>query len=285
MTFQTLYEAIAKWLGLSSSSTDLLAERKAFVNTAYRDVISSYDWETRKGSGVVQTTAPESASTLQAASAGDTAITIDDANWDTTWIGRKIRIGNAIYRVSSFDSTSTATLANGLVADVDAGSTYVVFQDEYDLPTDCARIITVRPGHPSMRPLERVSIEDIEQLQSVFWDPVDYADAYAELGSGSSGSTPSVILSSIPASIYNLELRYEREITEMSATTDTPDLLPLHAHHLIEARAKCLVYELDRSAASMLARADRDYERKLLLEITRARQNEVHVRMDPKVYL
>jgi len=272
----------AKWLGLTSASTDLLTERKAFINDAYRDVVSAFDWPSRYGSDVIQTTASEATSTLQAASVGATALTINDAVWLTAWTGRKIRIGDETYTVTSFDTTATATIADGLTVALAGGEGYTVYQDEFSLPSDCAQLLEITPGVGTYGPLRRISFDEMAQAKSFWETPANYPTCYTEVGTDSSGYYEIQIYPT-PASIINLTARYDREVTELSADADIPTLLPTHVHHLIEKRTKVSCYEHD-NRMELVKDARRDYETAVAFETQRARKHKSRVRLDPDTF-
>ena len=237
------------------------------------------------GTDILQTEAGESASTLQAAAIGATAITIDDANWNTGWTNRKIRIGDESYDVASFGSTTTCTLNDGLIAALAGGETYIVFRDTYSLPSTVSKLLEIFPNVSTYAPLRRVSLNEMARYKSLYQDPRDYATHYAEVGTDSSGNY-TVQLYPSPNTIYNMTLTFDREVTELSADADIPTMLPAHTHHLIEKRAKMYVYEYDRSSESIaLAQlARKDYEGAVGVELTRARKHVSKMRLDPDIF-
>jgi hypothetical protein len=88
----------------------------------------------------------------------------------------------------------------------------VAGQKAYTLPTDDARLLSVR--EPSLaRPLEAVSIDDIDEQAAAQGSPQVYA-----LYGGQ------VVLYPTPDRVYALEQRYERDATTLVADGD---LLPL----------------------------------------------------------
>ncbi len=283
--FSSLYQSGRKWLGLGNSDTDLDTELKAWTNDAYREVVGAFDWETRLGDDTVQTEAKEDTSTLQAAAIGATALTIDDAVWDTSWTGRRIRIGDETYDVSSFGSTTTATLADGLAVAVAAGASYSVYKDQYSLPSDLDKMIGVYPSVTSYPALIRLARDQMMSLKSAYYAPQDYPRHYAIVGTDSSGYQE-IMVDPIPASRMNLRMVYERSVTELSGDSDIPVLLPLHTHYLISKRVRCYCYEFDRAQESIMLmdRAMKDFHHCLALEINRSRQNTARVRLDGETF-
>jgi hypothetical protein len=252
------------------------------VNEAYRDVVGAYDWPTKYGRDVVQTAASESSSTLQAASAGDTALTANAAVWSTSWSGRKIKIGNEVYDVSAFGTTSTATIADGLVADIADGQEYVVYQDEFSAPSDCAEILYIYPFQQGQAPLLKIDVQEWVLLKARTWNLNAYPQYWCPLGTDASGYLKFGV-HRIPQSILNLYIHYLKELTALSSDSDVPLLLPPQAHYLVGKRAKIYAYEYDRDKGQQ-DRAIMDYEGCLLKETNRLDPDSGFIRLDQTVF-
>jgi hypothetical protein len=280
--FSELYARPLKHLGLKASSTALLAERKEWVNDACREIISAYDWRSKFGRDIVQTEAQESGSTLQAASAGDTALTINDANWDTGWTKRKIKIGVEIYEVTSFGSTTTATLADGLIADVAAGASYEVYRDEYSAPSDCDKIRTIFPATETYAQLMRLDILTMSSLKSGDQAIRDYPRSWAESGRDSSGNIE-FLIHPIPSTLFNLHIWYEKAFSDMTADADRPDLIPEAQHHLINLKTKEMAFDY-RGKDNRASKAAREYETALHRAILREEVVPGMVKLDGAIF-
>ena len=283
--FSALYQSGRKWLGLSSTDTALDTELKAWTNDAYREVVGAFDWDTRRASDVLQLEAKEDTSTLQAAVVGATALTINDAVWDTAWSGYKIRINDETYDVTTFGSTTTATLADGLTKALDGGESYIVYKEEYALPSAVDKLVGIFPGSSSYPALGRVALDVMFGYKSRSTDPQDFPRVYSIVGTNASG-VPTIVVHPAPASRQNLHVKYDRVLTELSGDADIPTLLPDHAHHLIAKRLKGFVYEFDRAQESIMLmdRANRDFRSALALEVNRSRSDSPRVRLDGAVF-
>lgn len=77
--------------------------------------------------------------TVQATN-GSPSIVLTGGSWTTTWTNRKIRIKgqNEPYLISSFGSTTTATLSENWQGASGSALTYTIYRDVYAVPSDCA---------------------------------------------------------------------------------------------------------------------------------------------------
>jgi hypothetical protein len=282
MTFQELYQGIATWVGLARTSSSLLAERKAWVNEAYHDVVNGFDWPTKYGADVIPTTAPVEDSTLQVGSVGDTTVTAAAAVWDAGWTNRKIRIGDRIYDIPSFASQTVANLADPLALAHAAGTTYTVYQDEYSCPSDCGTVLTMFTGDRWHAPLEYVAIDVM-----MYWKSVDNisgndVSAWAYAGTDSSGYRK-VMIHRVPSGIQNIRMRYIRRVTELSGDADIPTLLPESAHRLIALRAKKFAFTYDRERGQADA-TEAEYQTELARAVVREGAVSSRIRLEPGIF-
>lgn len=117
------------------------ADHKRFIKKGYVDVKNSYD------TGSV------------AVSNNSTAVTGTDTVWSTSWTGKKIIFGDEgfPYEISSVDSETGLTLTRAYIGDGTAlsGSTYIIYQDEYDIYDESTGSEVV-----DFKKIEQVSDED-----------------------------------------------------------------------------------------------------------------------------
>jgi hypothetical protein len=118
-------------------------EGMTLIAEAYRDLASEYRYNFLIGEAQIQTEAAFQPNGTVAITNGSTALTLtpgtDGLTFNTGWTYRRALIGTQgeVYRVLSFGSTTTATLASPWAgADLAAG-TLTMFRSEYSMPADC----------------------------------------------------------------------------------------------------------------------------------------------------
>jgi hypothetical protein len=109
----------------------------------------------------------------------------------------------------------------------------------YALPTDLGRVLSLR-NTADRDPLTEVSIDDLDDLPAASGKPVRFA-IYAN----------QIILHPTPDRVYPLELRDQRDGTELAADGDAPQLPDVYADALVSyARARLFRAEEDYQAAA-----------------------------------
>lgn len=233
MDFQDLYQELATPLGLRPTSTKLLAERKLWINRAYRELAVMFEWP-NSHEGEFQTTAPYSTGTVSATK-GDTAVTLSGGTWTATsgTERRRILIGNVSYRLSDV-STSDCTLEKGAVDDY-SGEEYVLYQAEYDLPNTVAEISEMWVDRNA--PLGRIRGPEMSRrlgLENFLGSPPTH---FEKLGLDAEADVI-VRLHGYPAGLYQVHYLYRARPATLSADADVPIVLPLDAHYLIALLAE-----------------------------------------------
>ena len=125
--------------GEDTTDSDYLAAAKDYVNRAYYQFLSVAPWPFAKQypPGVIDTLAEETGTA--SISNGSTTITFDTGP-DESMTDRKIYFDsdNTMYRITAHSSGETgATIDATLKETTKASASYTIFQDEYDLASDC----------------------------------------------------------------------------------------------------------------------------------------------------
>lgn len=122
---------------------------------AYRSNCSEYPWAHFIKEGTITTEAPYSTGTV-AVTNGDTAVTLTDGTWDTTWTNRKILLeGDEVPYGITIATASTGTLDRDFLGDTLTAGTYEIYREVYSLPSDCdpgRELIILDPEHSAAVP-------------------------------------------------------------------------------------------------------------------------------------
>lgn len=118
-------------------------EGMTLIAEAYRDLCSEFRYNFLITEAMIQTEASFKPTGTVAIANGGTALTLtpgsDGLTFNTAWTYRRIVISGQpeVYRVLSFGSTTTATLASPWVGDPVTAATFTMFRSEYPMPVDC----------------------------------------------------------------------------------------------------------------------------------------------------
>lgn len=113
-------------------------EAMTLISLAYRNLASEFRWSFLLAETAVQCEAPFQSGTV-AVTAGSAAVTLSGDVWSTLWTNRRIVISGRTesYVVSSIGSTTTLTLAQPWAGDTGSGLAYVLYRNQYAMPSDC----------------------------------------------------------------------------------------------------------------------------------------------------
>ena len=170
--FKALKVEIADFIGIGRNSegdgsdwdTEEIAQINAVVRSGLRRVYypvrpsgDTYRWSFLWPTTTLTLSEPVKDGTIVVV---DGIVTLTDGTWPTWAASGELHSGNGVYQVSSRDSDTQLTLEDTSV-DIDTGSTYVLAQAVYDLPSDFADIegdLTFAPTQAqSYRPVHIVS--------------------------------------------------------------------------------------------------------------------------------
>ena len=142
-TFRDVIEHLVDWAGgIGPESQERVARRA--VLAAYRELWLSWDWRYFKDDRRIDLEADYDTGTVEFDLTGGTyerMLTLTDGTWPANAAYGRIEIADIGYKVQQRKSDSIVTLGSGMcpVADIDAGTSYTWFRNEYPL-TDVHRI-------------------------------------------------------------------------------------------------------------------------------------------------
>ena len=152
-TFSDLYTDLQNRTRETTGVTATENQAKRYINVALHDMHIAFDyrfpWAERAGRLLVRDQYSTGTVTIDR---GSTTLTGSSTVWTTTddfgvafaRANGKVRIAGSMtpYTVQSVDAAGTITLTSKFTeADVAAGSTYVYYEDEYDLASDFLRVV------------------------------------------------------------------------------------------------------------------------------------------------
>ena len=227
LTYSDLETRIANHLRLPTSNTAEMTKIGAIANEVYRDIGLKYpNWWWLRKAGVVNTTADVTTGTL-AATNGSTGITFSSAPTDSA-TGKVISVtenvldSGAFYRIASHTAASvSATLDAAYTGTTVTTSAFVVYQDQYSLPTDLKYIREIR-RYGVVPLLQKIGPEEMDRIKAydtsvgkpAVWTVRDFAT------SGDPTTAQRLIVHPYPDDTYRLELSYLQTLnTEVSSTT------------------------------------------------------------------
>lgn len=162
---------------------DLLDE---WLNTRYEQVLEATDWQGLKYHTTVQTTAAyQSSADSVTFVVGSNTVTGSGTSWTSAITGQKIyRPGDAVTYIATYVSATSLTLdrnyeGNGVDASgtVYSGSSYVLMQNVYQLPSDVrsiASVIDPVTGFP-LNPMSKDQLDQSAGPRTLVNDPTAYA--------------------------------------------------------------------------------------------------------------
>lgn len=198
--------------------------------------ITDWWWARKQPRGVITTTAAITTGTVTATQ-GSTSITFSNAPADSV-AGRRIRIAGlpTVPRIESHTAASTsATLDAAWPEETQTTQSYVVFETEYDLPSDFLRFAGPPVLHASGA--EPIAVSSREVLETNF--PI--SEITAGYPTRAAMITPTRIqLNRYKDRAYRLEFDYIYLPADLSAGLNEP-ILPRHHRRVLSTGAASLI--------------------------------------------
>ena len=226
LTYADIETRVMNALRIPTSNTTEATKIAATINEIYRDIGAKFDWWWLKKRSIINTEADLTTGTISVTQ-DNTAVTFSDGPAETV-AGRVLIVDDqdtdsgAIYRISTHVAASTSAVLDGeYTGTTDTSSTFKVYKDTYDLPTDTAKLLHVkRYGYPW--PMEQIDVIDMLDLKG--WDTSEGSpQLYCVLDFDTTGDPTTqrqLIIHPYPDEIYRMELSYKRTLnTELSSTT------------------------------------------------------------------
>lgn len=167
-------DAIMNRLRTPVTNTTERAKIQALVDDVYGDMCSKQDWWWLQRRTIINTSPKINTGTVSVTE-NSTTVTFSTApqqfSANVSVAGYVLVISgnstdsNAVYRIISHTSgLTTATLDAGYTGATDTAASYNLYQVSYDLPSDCAKALTVK-RFGFRTPIERIGIEELSYLQ------------------------------------------------------------------------------------------------------------------------
>lgn len=226
-----------------------------WISDRYLSILDRLDWDRMQIQGILQTTAYYETGTVTVTN-GLTAITGAGTTWTAAMTGRGIRIANRNeYYEFTRTGDTTGTLNMAYEGDNASGAGYRIFQNIYDLPSDCKILHEIRSFQTGL-PLEKMSLADMNTMEAMdiyYGDPEKYA-----LFMDSNASPPLMRVKVWPIPHYSrgLPILYTAEAATLSSTSST--LLPwLRTGALFEGVSADACTHLAKENSGYISLADR----------------------------
>jgi len=219
-TFQNIYEDIRTRSKLKESDDTMI---KGYVNDKYKLIANKYPWLWLYETTTLVTTAKYNTGTIS--TDGTPTIPGIGTMFTSAMVGRKFKaVGfEEIYTIAAFVSTTEITLDNNFNGDDISDGSYEIFQDLMSLPSDLDSIVSLKQ-HLTPIKIDPIGIRELERYDPssnlTTTDPLKYA--YTEVDSS---GNKQIILYPPPYRAMILDLKYKKQITELSADDDEP-LIP-----------------------------------------------------------
>lgn len=207
----------------SGSQSDTTLQQ--IVNNAINWIATAKFWNFYKTYGDFTLREPYSTGTL-AISNGSTTCTLTTGTWPTWAASGKLRINNKVYRIASRTSGSVVVLATAWAEDAETVATYVLFQDEYSLASDCLKFGELFPSANWGWGGEASSFESVLRAQSSIIQGQAYPSMWGVHGSG---GTAKLLMWPYPNGSEDVLCAYwyYRKPAALASAGDTADVDPL----------------------------------------------------------
>jgi len=231
MDFSTIRDQVANIVNLDESANDLTTLYNRWINETYKRVAASANWPWLLKLDVVQTAEDITTGTV-AITKDTTALVFSSGPTPSVATDYRILIDgdDNWYDISSHTAGATsATLSDNYLGATVTVATYIVRRFWYSLPSDVDRIVSVTEATENT-PLEYI---DHRELKKLFPDveTTSVPFRYTIEGQDSSNNWR-VRFFPAPDSAISIDFWYYKEVTELSASTDTP-ILPTKWHEVL----------------------------------------------------
>lgn len=185
-------------------------------NDAVQMLAAERVWSWYETHGSLSLQAPYTTGTITL-TAGDATVTLAGGTWPTWAASGKILYGGQWLRIATRTDNTTVELATAWAEATVAGASFILYRDEYALPTDCGRFGQLYPGAGWLWGGEPVGFRDILKAYTAY--------------SSSSQTFPrmwalykdKIIVWPYPSETVLVNLSYYRVPVEMTADGDTVD--------------------------------------------------------------
>ncbi len=237
----------------SGSQSDTTIQQ--IVNDAVGWVATAKFWNFYKTYGDFTLREPYSTGTI-AMTPASTTCTLTTGTWPAWAALGKLKVGNKVYRIASRTSGSVVVLATAWAEDAETAATYLIFQDEYPLASDCLKFGELFPGSSWGWGGEPTAFESVLRAQSSLIQGQAYPSMWATHGSG---GTAKILMWPYPSGSEDVLCAYwyYRKPALLVSAGDTVDCDPLW----LELLHRAIDYQIaPRYEAGVAGRSDPVYK-------------------------
>lgn len=232
MTFLELRQRVAELAGIDQTQTDTDTRIKEWINQAYQEVSSFYNWPWLTKRGTIQTLPDITTGTVSVAN-NSTSITFSSAPSISVQDQFQFQVAEDTdwYNITTHIASNTAaTLDVPYLGTTNGTASYKVRKVVYSLPSDLDRLMFMRQtdGDRKLDEVEpRTFFQNIPDPNTTSSPSVYYFQGLDTSQNWQIGLFP------IPDSEINLLFWYFKEITEMTADGESPDIPPKFHNSLV----------------------------------------------------
>jgi hypothetical protein len=162
-----------------------------------------------------------------------TTCTLTTGTWPSWAASGKLKINGKVYRIASRTSGTVVVLADAWQETSASGVTYVLYQDEYSLPSDCMQVAKLFPGETWGMSQTPCSFEHVMDAYARSNFGQEYPQVWAPYRA-------KIIVWPYPQSAKDLPFLYYRKPTWLVTGSDEADWDPMHVNLLHRAIEHCL---------------------------------------------
>lgn len=212
-------QKIGTMLDVDVQSGDFPNHVRDWLNEGGRRVYEARPWFGRETETLLTTVAVYSTGTATATQES-TSVTGSSTTWTTGMTGRKfsLGVGNPWYRFTR-TGNGALTLAQAYAESSVTNNTYTIFQDEFDLPSDCVTVGDVSllhsRFHGRMRRSTMQAMDDAYYVNARQGPPETWAPTLLQ-----TANTHRIRVSPVPNDIYRIRVLYLKAYTDLMAPGD-----------------------------------------------------------------
>lgn len=232
MDLQTIRARVAEQIGVSDSLSGQTTRYNSWINETYKRVAGAANWPWLLKYDIVQASADITTGTVSINSA-DTALTFSSAPSVSVANDWRIQFADSDdwYDITSHTASSTsATLSDGYTASSNlSAGTYTLRRFFYSLASDMDRILSIKQARSDVK----LAYVDSREFDIVLADPTSTGNptTYTLPGLDSSNNWR-ISFFPFPDAKMNIDVRYYKAVTELSANTDEP-IFPDKWHEIL----------------------------------------------------
>ena len=224
LTYTQLETEVLNQIRIPVTNATEQAKVAAVINNVYRDLYVKEDWWFLWKRTVINTVAKITTGTVNVSN-GSAALTFTNAPGLVTGYVMLLQgdsnDSGAVYRISSTGTGTSQTADAAITATTNSVAGYRLYQDSYDLPADCGKVLLVK-RYGERLPLNMVGMQEFSRYKIL-----DTTEGKPEIVTvfdfditGDPTSARQLQVHPYPDRTYRLEIFYKQQLnTQLSGTT------------------------------------------------------------------